>query len=406
MALSPGQKRILFLVVIAAILLVTVVPLFRRITAKPKSLYIVGIPERGSALFYGDKKCGVCHAINGSGGRVAPDLSGMQPELPAMGWLTTKLWNHGPGMWRQIRRQNKPLPDVNTQEMADILSFLYQASSVDPPGDVAAGRQVFAQKGCAKCHSVGNVGGNAAPELSRIVIGGDRTEWTRAMLNHAGSMVGPISSTLGQWPQFSGQEMNNLISFVISASKVPEQPTSVLGDPDSGAAIFQRRCFQCHSVRGTGGTIAPELGPDRPLPLSTAQFAGLMWNHAPAMLAKGREMNLPATQLAPNEMSDLLAFLASLRYFEPQGSAAEGRQVFAKRGCASCHGDSAQGTATGPRLRAENENYTVASFTAALWRHGPRMIDRMEQMGMPWPTLEPKDIGNLVSFLNQPGGPK
>lgn len=406
MTLSPGYKRTLFLVAIPAIVLVTVIPLFRHMLAKPKSAYLVGVPERGSALFYGDKQCGICHSINGTGGRIAPDLTGREPELPAMGWLTSKLWNHGPGMWRQIRRQNKPLPDMNPQQMADILAFLYQASGVDPAGDAKAGSEVFKAKGCARCHSVGNVGGNAAPELSRIMIGGDRTEWTRAMLNHAGSMVGPISSTLGEWPQFSGQEMNNLISYVISASKVPEQPAPAPGNADHGATVFQTRCMQCHSMRGAGGGVAPELGPDRPLPLSTAQFATVMWNHAPAMLAKGQEKNLTVSQLAPNDMTDLLAFLASLRYFEPEGSAPEGKQVFASRGCASCHGKNGEGTTAGPRLRATGELYTVPSFTAALWRHGPRMIDRMEQLGMPWPKLEPKDIGNLVSFLNEPGRPK
>jgi len=28
------------------------------------------------------------------------------------------------------------------------------------------------------------------------------------------------------------------------------------------------------------------------------------------------------------------------------------------------------------------------------------MITRAEETGVPWPTLEPSDIGDLVSFLN------
>src|SRR5450759_253733 len=162
-----------------------------------RALYIIGDPAKGAALLFGDKQCGICHSVNGSGGRVAPDLSGKHPGTPAMGWLVTVLWNHGPGMWRQIRQKNKPYPELNSQEMADILAFLYQASSIDRAGDPSAGQRVFNEKGCVRCHSVGGTGGQAAPALSKIAAGPDSNTWTRAMLNHAGSMIAPITSTLG-----------------------------------------------------------------------------------------------------------------------------------------------------------------------------------------------------------------
>ena len=44
--------------------------------------------------------------------------------------------------------------------------------------------------------------------------------------------------------------------------------------------------------------------------------------------------------------------------------------------------------------------FTTVSFTTALWRHGPGMIDRAEALGIPWPMLKPTDVGDLVSFLN------
>jgi hypothetical protein len=30
------------------------------------------------------------------------------------------------------------------------------------------------------------------------------------------------------------------------------------------------------------------------------------------------------------------------------------------------------------------------------------MVDRVEEIGISWPTLEPTDIGDLVAFLNAP----
>jgi mono/diheme cytochrome c family protein len=79
-----------------------------------------------------------------------------------------------------------------------------------------------------------------------------------------------------------------------------------------------------------------------------------------------------------------------------------GERVFTERGCAHCHGPGAQGTKLGPQLRSSSEAFTTVSFTTALWRHGPHMMDRAEESGQPWPVLQPGDIGDLVSFLNGP----
>ncbi|HEY4900569.1 MAG TPA: c-type cytochrome [Terriglobales bacterium] len=410
MAILNGRNRRLLWVVatlIATALLVVVFLQLRRPAVTTRALYIVGVPERGAALFYGDKQCAICHSINGSGGRVAPDLTGMQPGSPAMGWLTTVLWNHAPGMWRQFRQQNKSYPQLDPQEMADILAFLYQSGNVDRAGDPSAGQRVFNEKGCVRCHAVAGVGGKSAPELSGIADGVDSTAWARAMLNHAGSMVDPITVRLGQWPQFTGKEMNDLIKFVSPGAPRPAaNKREIPGNAERGWSVFQGRCMQCHSVNGLGGVLGPELGPQHELPLTTAQFAAVFWNHAPEMLQQSHDSGVPAPVFQGQEMADLLAFLASLRYFEPSGSAVAGAQVFSERGCAACHGSTAEGTQSGPALKSGAQPFTAVSFSAALWQHGPRMVDRSNQLGMPWPTLKPTDIGDLVSFLNAPAPPK
>jgi cytochrome c2 len=410
MALLNRGNRLLIVIPVALIVVAVIVAVFlqvRRPANTRRALYIIGDPVKGAALFFGDKQCGICHAVNGSGGRVAPDLSGTHPGIPAMGWLVTILWNHGPGMWRQIRQKNEPYPQLDAQEMADIFAFLYQASSIDRPGDRSAGQRLFREKGCAHCHSVGETGSQAAPELSKMAAGLDSNAWTGAMLNHVGSMIGPVTSALGQWPQFSGNEMNDLIAYVRSSAPQPAvKAQEIPGNAERGWAVFQNRCIQCHSARGQGGGVGPELGPERDFPLATGQFASVLWNHAPAMLQKARENQIPPPVLQGNEMADLRMFLASLRYFEPSGSPLVGERVFSERGCAACHGQRAEGTKFGPGLRAGKEAFTTISFTAALWRHGPQMIDRAEELGIPWPTLKATDVGNLVSFLNAPASPK
>ncbi|MBZ5606455.1 MAG: cytochrome c [Acidobacteriia bacterium] len=399
MTMPGGRKQLLLWIAaaLAATAALAIILIRERRPDARHSLYIVGDPQRGSTLFYGAKQCSICHSVNGTGGHIAPDLAATRPGMPAMGWLATAMWNHAPGMFRRIRG-SQSYPQLDSQEMADILAFLFRAANSDRPGDIVAGADIFQRKGCVQCHSVRSSGGHSAPELSAIAAGG-ATEWMSAMWNHAQSMIGPVTTVLGQWPEFSGNDMNNLLVYVSGGVGV-EAKNEMAGDAERGWTVFQKRCIQCHSVRGNGGKVGPELGPEHELPLSATQFASVLWNHAPAMVRLARE-NGAAPVLEKTEMADVVAFVASLRYVEPTGSRFVGERVFNVRGCARCHGASAEGTQLGPEIQAHGDAYTAVSLTTALWKHGPKMVDRAEELGIAWPTLEANDLGDLVSFLNR-----
>jgi mono/diheme cytochrome c family protein len=398
--IARNQRRLLIAAALIAIASLVAISVWQRLHAPRQSAYMVGDPEKGAALFFGAKQCATCHSINGSGGSVAPDLSKTHPGTPAMGWLTAVLWNHAPGMFRQMRRGNIAYPHLTTQEMAHVLAFLYQSANAGGGGDPAAGERVFRDKGCAECHSVREFGGHTAPDLAAFAASGSTSVWTQAMWNHAQAMLGPVTKALGGWPQFSGSEMNDLVAFVEAGKIVPGD--QMAGNAAKGWQVFQQKCIECHSVRGAGGNIGPALGPEHELPLEKGEFAALLWNHAPAMLEKSRDSGASLPLLQGDEVADLHAFLVSLRYFEPTGSALVGERVFTERGCAHCHGTEAQGAQLGPSLRANSQAYSTVSFTTALWKHGPHMLDRAEEADEPWPLLQPADIGDLVSFLNTP----
>jgi cytochrome c553 len=159
-------------------------------------------------------------------------------------------------------------------------------------------------------------------------------------------------------------------------------------------------------VGGQGGHVGPELGPDRELPHSTARFAAVLWNHAPAMVARVQQHSLAMPSLEGGEIKDVLTFLISLEYFEPSGSPMLGEHVFSQRGCARCHGAKAEGTTQGPRLKPNAEAYTLVSLASTLWNHGPGMAARAQQLGVPWPNLQGSDLGDLTGFLNDAGSTK
>ncbi len=382
---------------IAGIIFLSITASGCRSKPAPQASYVQGVAEKGAALFYGDKHCGICHAVNGSGGRTGPDLSGKRPSPPAVGWLVSLLWNHQPGMWQQMRGSKSPYPVLNQEEMADMLAFLYQAETADAPGDMKAGERAFTDKGCVRCHAVRGAGGNTAPDLSTGAAAGGSINWTTAMWNHAQSMVDPITKELGQWPQFTAAEMNNLYAFARGSSPGAHKQ-EVRGSADRGSQLFQKDCIQCHSVGGEGGAGGPGLGPETDLPLSPAQFSGVLWNHAPAMMKRIKEKGMEVPKLDTGGLSDLLAFLASLRYVEPPGTPEAGKRIFADRGCASCHGPNGEGGTKNRALPAKT--YTAVSFAAALWSHGPKMQARAEEIGLTWPVLQAGDVGNLVSFLS------
>ncbi len=402
MAALSKRKQVLLWIVAASVAtagLIAIVALEYGPRAPRRAVYVIGNPEKGAALFFGEKHCSTCHSVNGTGGRLAPDLAGIHPGKPAMGWLTTVLWNHAPGMWRQMRRSYAP--SLSQEDMAHILAFLYQAGSSDPPGDPKAGERVFTEKGCVRCHSAGSGGATRAPDLSRVASSGDPVVWMHAMWNHAQAMVGPITKELGTWPQFNGQQMSDLIAYV-TAGAPPPKPTASRGTAAHGWKVFQAKCIQCHAVRGNGGKTGPELGPDTDLPFNSTQFAAVLWNHAPAMVEEARGAGIATPTLEGEEIADVLKFLTSLRYFEPAGSPFLGERVFVDRGCARCHGARAEGTRIAPRLRSGPDAFTTVSLATALWSHGPKMSLRADELNIPWPKLEPSDIGDLIAFLNDP----
>jgi hypothetical protein len=39
-------------------------------------------------------------------------------------------------------------------------------------------------------------------------------------------------------------------------------------------------------------------------------------------------------------------------------------------------------------------------MVAALWHHGPRMLELMEARGIVWPRFDAQEMSNLIAYLN------
>ena len=371
------------------------------------SYFLPGDPKTGLKIF-AEKGCIRCHAVQGEGGRSAPDLARSPAFYASASQLVGEMWNHAPRMWEKMRVEHLPMPRFEPAEMTDLFAFLFSIRSFDEPGDPELGRQVLASKGCARCHGIqGERASAVGPDLRRWSGYRNAVQWAQAMWNHSPEMKQAMARRGMPWPQFQGNDMVNLIAYVrtqapIEGGHVYLRPA----DPAVGKTLFQAKgCAQCHSLPGEearGGKVGPELTGQR-MPRTVSQFAGLMWNHAPRMAERMAARGMKPPRFSDKEMADLISYLYSARYFEQSGNANSGRKVFADKGCAACHSLEEGAAGLGPELGGWKGQVSSPRLAAALWNHGPAMLEQMQQAKVEWPTFRPEEMENLMTFLNQPG---
>jgi mono/diheme cytochrome c family protein len=392
------------LAVLVSVLAVVLVRVHRAQDTRSQ-VFLTGNPQRGAELFYGSKRCSQCHAINGEGAHAGPDL-GQSEGQASLSQLVVAMWNHAPHMLERLRSERIRIPEISQAEMADLLAFLYTERACDEKGDAAAGAQVFATKKCGRCHPSQGATGGADP-LNPFAAIDTPLLWAEASWNHAHWMELATHSAAVEWPRFEGREMADLFAWVRQSygNNARENPLFP-ADPERGAKLFvEKSCVGCHGAGGRGGKLGPPLDRTRSGQFGLAGFAGALFNHSPALWRNAAYRGVERPGLSAKDVADLAAYLYSLGYFEPGGTAEEGKALFAQRGCAGCHGPAAEGTRFAPRLRNRGDSFNSVRLAATLWQHGSGMLARTRELKVAWPAIAEDDVGDLIAFLNSPAQP-
>jgi mono/diheme cytochrome c family protein len=354
-------------------------------------------PVAGSRAF-GDKGCGKCHAVNGVGGKVGPDL-GRLPRPRSFFDLAAAMWNHLPRMAERMRALGVARPRLDPREAGDLIAFLFTLDYFDPPGNPQTGRRLFSQKKCIVCHQVGDVGGVIGPSLDHLKQYGSPIFVAAAMWNHGPAMTEAMRARGIERPAFKDAELIDLIAYIKSASPLPVVgPLYVLpGRADEGHRLFvEKRCRDCHGVAGKGGGVGPDLA-ERGVHRSLTQFAAGMWDKAPAMLAAMKARGIPVPQLRAEEMADIVAYLYAVQYFAVPGDRQRGVGVAKAKGCLGCHTLRARDGTAPVELSRVTGLESPAGVVAALWNHSFLAEPAAATRG--WAELRADEMADLLAFL-------
>jgi cytochrome c2 len=356
-------------------------------------------PLAGSRVF-GTKGCIKCHAVNGVGGTIGPDL-GRVARPHSFFDLATAMWNHLPRMTERMRQLGIARPTLDAREAGDLIAFLYTLNYFDPPGNPATGRQLFTAKRCVVCHQVDGIGGVVGPNLDHLAQFGSPIFVASAMWNHGPRMSEAMRARRIERPTFTGHELRDLIAFLAPGSAATsEGPLYVLpGRADEGRRLFAvKRCQECHAVGGQGGHVGPDLT-ERGVRRSLLEFAAAMWNKAPAMQAAMQSRGIMVPELRAEEMADLVAYLYSVRYFAEPGNIRNGWTVATSKGCLHCHAVGGERGKPASDLSRAKGLESPAAVVAALWNHAVVTPPEPGGQKRPWPEFRPDEMGDLVGLL-------
>ena len=119
--------------------------------------------------------------------------------------------------------------------------------------DLVTGEQLF-QNHCALCHGQKG-GGGRGPMLTQAKL--SRAPDDAALLKVIED--GIRGTEMPGADSMSEREMKQTAAYVRSLGKVPQQP--VPGNPTRGAEIYRGKgnCATCHSIKGEGGISGPDL---------------------------------------------------------------------------------------------------------------------------------------------------
>lgn len=272
---------------------------------------IPGRPNVGKSLFT-EKKCIVCHSVEGRGGSVGPSVDVFKHFSSPL-YVASAMWNHGSRMVEAMKAQGIERPTLTGSELRDLIAFLSPATGAGGyrpvhvlAGSAEQGRLLFGEKGCVQCHP--DTGSGVGPSLVGRGVRRSPLEFAAALWDKAPAMQAARKPEMGPTPQLSAEEMADLVAYLDATGYF-----AGAGSLNRGWRVMaDKGCLVCHGVYGERGKPASDLTRAKALGSRAAVLASL-WNHttvAPPAPGGGR---VPWPRIGAQEMADLMALLQAIQ---------------------------------------------------------------------------------------------
>jgi mono/diheme cytochrome c family protein len=269
----------------------------------------------GRRLF-SEKKCVLCHQVDGTGGVVGPDLDFLK-QYGSPIFVAAVMWNHSPAMSEALQAKGIGLPTFKDAELLDLIAYLKSVSespSEGPfyvlPGRAEEGRRLFESKRCIECHSIGEQGAQGLPEggdLAKRELPNGLTQFAAMMWNKIPAMLEAMRVRGISVPQLQAQEMADLVAYLYSIRYFAGSGTARKGQE----LVADKGCLECHAISGKGGKHAPDFARLQGLDSPTMVMSTL-WNHAFLMEAIMQAQEVAWPHFSSEEMADLMVFLQTV----------------------------------------------------------------------------------------------
>jgi mono/diheme cytochrome c family protein len=167
-----------------------------------------------------------------------------------------------------------------------------------------AGRALFLEKQCVRCHRARGEAG-MGPPVEDLRRPQGQLELAGRMWNHVPGMLVSVGQVGVPWPRLTTAEMTVLMAYLDADSARDPKPDLSKGQ----VMVIRKGCLKCHSLRREGGRVVPDLAERRADYESPAAWAATMWTHTPRMAAMAAEHGIPFPRFTGDEMANLVAFL-------------------------------------------------------------------------------------------------
>ena len=176
---------------------------FRNLPAAPvrQPIFITTGGNQGQGLFE-SKGCKICHTSDTLLYRTALDGKTLTDVAVA-------LWDHGP-------RMKVPPARFESNEMRELLSYLWANQYFSVSGNAERGKKLFEAKHCAACH---NDPSSGAPDLAKRAEDANGITMVSVLWRHGPQMLEQMKKKGIKWPHFESLEMSDVIAYLNTKRK-------------------------------------------------------------------------------------------------------------------------------------------------------------------------------------------